>query len=377
MSDNDACANPILVRCKRGEAVESFHRGAAVIADSAGRVVRMWGDCERPCLMNSALKFIQTIPFVESGAVDAFGLGDAEIVLACSSHVGEDLHVELIDRWLKRVGLASSALKCGSHEPFSRSAARRLVRHGNSITPLHNNNSGKHAAFLTTALHLGAAIASYLSDDHPVQLGVLSAIERFTDVGRARMPRAIERCGMPGTALCLRSVAMGMARLGNGMRVGADAAAAASRILRAVRTKPELLVGPRKFSTGLCQLTRGRIVAKGGAEGVFVACLPESGLGVAVKIDDGAARGAELALLGVLTSSGLLTLDEASRAQALSFRAILDAHHRNIGTAEWVAGDVARVSNAGASREYVDVTERCDVNRRTQNSVKQVGVPWL
>src|SRR5262245_19728278 len=128
MSNNDAYANPILVRCKRGEAVESFHRGAAIVADSAGRVVRMWGDCERPCLMNSALKFIQAIPFVESGAVDAFVLGDEEIVLACSSHIGEDLHIQLISRWLERVGLAPNALQCGSHEPFSRSAARRLVR---------------------------------------------------------------------------------------------------------------------------------------------------------------------------------------------------------------------------------------------------------
>ncbi|MDA4805602.1 asparaginase, partial [Enterobacter hormaechei] len=86
-------SNPVLVEVFRGETVESRHRGAVVVTDGDGRIVYSAGDIERPTFPRSAIKAIQALPLVESGAADAYGFGNEELAMACASHSGEPLHV--------------------------------------------------------------------------------------------------------------------------------------------------------------------------------------------------------------------------------------------------------------------------------------------
>src|SRR5262249_43096502 len=142
-------SNPILVETTRGDMVESRHAGAAAVVDAAGRVVRSWGDIHAPVFARSAIKPLQALPLVETGAAERFGLRDAEIALACASHRGEPIHVETVRRWLARADLGPQDLECGSHAPGNAAAAEALIRAGEAPSAVHNNCSGKHSGFLT------------------------------------------------------------------------------------------------------------------------------------------------------------------------------------------------------------------------------------
>ena len=149
-------ANPVLVEVTRGDMVESRHRAAFAVADPRGRVVASAGDIERPVYARSAIKALQAIPLVESGAAEAFGLSDAEIALACASHHGEPRHVETVTAWLARIGCSLEDLECGAHPPTHAASHRALMAAGEEPGAVHNNCSGKHAGFLTLARHLNA-----------------------------------------------------------------------------------------------------------------------------------------------------------------------------------------------------------------------------
>ena len=72
-------ADPVLVEILRGDLVESRHRGAAVVVDAKGKIVACWGDIERPVFARSAIKPLQALPLVESGAADQYRLGVTEL----------------------------------------------------------------------------------------------------------------------------------------------------------------------------------------------------------------------------------------------------------------------------------------------------------
>jgi L-asparaginase II len=280
---------PVAVELWRGPAVESRHRVAVAVAESGGRVTARVGDAEVPVFPRSAIKPIQAVPLVETGAADAFALGDAELALACASHSGEPVHAERVAAWLARLGLTERDLACGAHAPLDREAARELRRAGGVPTPVHNNCSGKHAGMLTTAVHLGEPTEGYLDPAHPVQRRVRAVFEAL--MGAKLGEPGVDGCGVPSWPLPLDRLAVAMANLCE--------RPAAGRLFAAMRAHPDLVAGTGRLDTALMR-ARPDLVAKGGAEGVHVAVLPDRGLAVAVKAEDGAARAADVALLAVL-----------------------------------------------------------------------------
>lgn len=297
---------PVLVEVVRGGVVESRHRGAAVVSDAKGGIVMAWGDVERPVYPRSAAKPLQALPLVESGAADAFGLGPSELALACASHHGETAHVAALAGWLVRIGLGVANLACGAHPPLDPAAARRLVQSGAAATPLHNNCSGKHLGFLTTARHLGEAAAGYIEPDHPVQRRVAAVIAEMAGLDLTRAPRGVDGCGIPVIALPLSGLARAMARMADPATLTPTRAAASRRLLDAMATEPLMVSGSTGFATALLRAAGERVRAKPGAEGVYAASLPTLGLGLALKIDDGAARAAEAAIAAILVRLELL-----------------------------------------------------------------------
>jgi L-asparaginase II len=299
-------ANPVLVELDIGEMRESMHRGAAAITDRDGRLIRQWGDVDCAIYPHSALKLLWTLPLLESGAAARFGLTAAEIVLSASSHLGEKRPVELVEYWLSRCGIPLEALRCGPQRPFSGEAAFQLRLAGLAPGVLHNNNSGKHAGFLTTALHLGEPLEGYLDPEHPVQQRVRAVVEELAGTSFVRVPGARERCGMPAYKLSLRALALAMARFGDHASLPQIRADAVRKLVSAIRADPELLVGRGRLSSAVCASTDGRVIVKGGIEGVFAGALMEHGIGFALKIDDGAQRAAVISLAALLASLGEL-----------------------------------------------------------------------
>lgn len=293
--------NPVLVELTRGELVESRHRGAIAIADATGRIAWSCGDVERAIYPRSAVKMLQALFLVESGAADAFGLGDKELALACASHSGEAFHVETVRAWLARIGLSEHDLACGAP----------AAPDGTPLTRAHHNCSGKHTGFLSDARRLGADPAGYQRPDHPVQQRVLGAIAEMAGVDRAAMPVGVDGCTAPAVALPLGALATAFARIADPAQLPPARAEAARRLDAAVKAQPLYVAGTGRACTALIEAAAGAASVKTGAEGVFVAAITSLGLGIALKIDDGAARASETAIAEALAALGVVPADAA------------------------------------------------------------------
>jgi len=301
--------NPILVEVERGHRVESCHRGTVAVVDAQGRSQLVLGDATRPIFPRSAVKAIQALPLIETGAAEHYGLGDEELALAASSHSGEPAHVAGVERMLKRCGLDATALACGIHWPLNQASAYALARSGRQPSALHNNCSGKHAGFICVACATGVPYAGYAGATHPVQRQVRTIIESLTGVTLGQ--EAIDGCSVPTWAIPLTNLAQGFARFGTGDGLPPARAKAAAQLRAACAAKPFYAAGTDRFCTVLMEALRERLYVKAGAEGVLCAALPQQGLGIAVKCEDGAARGAEVVMAALITR--FLPLDAADR----------------------------------------------------------------
>jgi len=293
-------SDPVLVEVLRGDRVESRHRGAVVVCDAFGGVVLAVGDVEQPVFPRSAVKAIQALPLVESGAADAFGFGDEELALACASHRGEAAHADLAASMLSRAGLDATDLECGSHWPFNQDAMVSLARSGGTPSQLHNNCSGKHSGFLCTCRHLRMNHRGYVGFDHPMQGLIREAIQYVTGADHSRENSAIDGCSIPTHAVPLKSLALGFAKMAAGEGLSPARAKAARRLLYACMAEPFFMSGSDSLDMPLMQAAPGRIFVKSGAEGMFCAALPELGLGVALKCNDGAGRAGDAMIAAVL-----------------------------------------------------------------------------
>lgn len=324
-------ANPVLVEVTRGEMVESRHRAAVAVVDTEGRVVMSVGDLDHRVYARSAIKPLQALALVESGAADAFDLGPAEIALACASHSGEPCHVALVRDWLNRIGCSLDDLECGGHLPSNAAAAAKLLASGGVPERVHDNCSGKHAGFLSVARHRGWATAGYVRYEHPVQQMLLGILEQMTGLDLGEAPRGIDGCGIPQIGIPLGNLALAMARFADPSDQPERRQAACARIRAAMAAEPFLVAGSGRFCTAVMSATGERALIKTGAEGVYCGALPEAGLGIALKVDDGAGRAASVIMGRVLVRLGILSEQERARLSGLLQPPVANRNGREVG----------------------------------------------
>ena len=323
--------NPVLVEVMRGNAVESTHRGAIAVLDADGGLRAGLGDIDRPIFPRSAVKVLQALPLVASGAADAWGLGDAELALACASHGGEERHALAAASMLAKAGVDAAALECGAHWPYVEAAARALAAQGRMPTALNNNCSGKHAGFVCLGCHMAggadakAFVRGYIGPEHAVMREVTAALQATTGHDLATTPRGTDGCSIPTFAVPLRALALAFARVATGVGLSPEHATAARRLRGAVAAEPFMVGGTGRFDSRVMERLGERVFCKVGAEGVYCAALPERGLGVAIKIDDGNnARAAEVVMAAAIEA--LVTLDDA---QSVFMRGLSETVLRN------------------------------------------------
>ena len=296
--------NPVVVEVVRGGRVESAHRGSGALVDADGRIAFAFGDVDRPVYPRSAVKALQALPLIESGAADRLGLAEREIALACASHSGEDEHVELASAMLGKAGRDESVLECGAHWPLGEAAARALARSGRSPGALHNNCSGKHAGFICAACASGIEPEGYVAWDHPVQREVTAALADVTQARLDEVTRGVDGCSIPTYAIPLRALAHGLARFATGRGLSPGRAKAAARIRASVTAHPAVVAGAGRFDTEVMTILGARAFTKSGAEGAYCAALPVLGLGLAVKVDDGGGRAAQAMIAALIRRFG-------------------------------------------------------------------------
>ncbi len=324
--------NPILVEVTRGPLVESRHRGAISVVDGDAKSVLSVGDPLAPVFPRSAVKAIQALPVIETGAADAFGYGDKELALICSSHNGEPEHVARARTILANAGLDEACLECGGHWS-SRGAVMRDQTRIYSQTPpaVCNNCSGKHSGFLATCAHLGIETKSYIHPEHEAMKLVRGVMEDLTGAAHETDSCGRDGCSIPTYAVPLNALALGFARMASGTNLSPQRAQAAKRLFDACMNEPWYVAGTKRFCTNLMELGAGRIFAKTGAEGVFCGAIPELGLGIALKADDGGTRAAEAMMAA--TVAHLLGKDDplADGLAKLSMRTLRNWNGMHVG----------------------------------------------
>jgi len=296
-----ARAPELIVWSRRGPAIDAQHYGHIAVSDADGQLVQALGDPDTSVVLRSAAKPIQALSVVTSGAAQRFGLTSKELAVCCGSHSGSSEHVRTVRNILGRLGLDEANLLCGSHWPSDGPEFDRLKQAGKSPSPLHNNCSGKHAGMLAATLAMEASPAEYLHMDHPVQVLIRKHLTLLSGVEAEDFETATDGCGALTYALPLRSIATAIARLAVPQQLPAHLQSAAVQISQAMTRHPDMIQGIGGFNTELLRAGRGCLMAKGGAEGMFVLGLASCRLGIAVKVVDGAGRAWPPAVLALLS----------------------------------------------------------------------------
>jgi L-asparaginase II len=305
-----------LVGVRRGPRLESVHAVAACACDADGNVLLALGTIDEPVFLRSAAKPFITAAGVRAGTIERFGFEDRELAVMSASHNGEPFHIDVVRAILARIGATESDLRCGAHAPSYPPAAQALHAAGERPTALHNNCSGKHAGILALARVLDAPLEGYLDPTHPAQRAILAFCERVSDDEFGADTLAIDGCGIPTYATSLRHAARSFARLATLAQVDAADAEALARVRAAIVAEPDYLAGTKRFDTDLIRAGNGRIVGKVGAEAVHACALLDGGIGLALKVVDGARRAVPPAVLGLLQQLGALSEDAVAALDA-------------------------------------------------------------
>jgi L-asparaginase II len=312
----------------RGAVVESRHRVHAAVVDEHGALTGIARDATYVTAWRSCAKPFQIMPFLESGGFDSLGWGDDQLALACASHAGEPEHVALAEAMLSDLGMEEGDLACGPHEPLSSRGVRVLRDQGERPRRLHNNCSGKHAAMLARAHTAGWHAYGYEREEHPVQRCCLEAVAKWSGVQPSSIGRAVDGCGVVVFSLPLEGMARAYARLARDARDGQEVPA---RIVHAMQTRPFLVGGTDRFDSILIEETNGDVIAKVGAEGVHSVAVPMRGLGVAIKVEDGAQRAQYAAVVRVLQCLDVLPSRLPTRLEEFVHRPIRNTRNEVVG----------------------------------------------
>lgn len=267
--------------------VESTHRVQAVVCDDRGRILSVAGSAEIATFARSALKPFQALAVTTSGTLERYGLTDKDLAIICSSHKGTIEQVRQVFNVLWRCDIDPSALQCPIPE--------------GKQSPLEYNCSGKHAGMLAVCQQLNWSLDGYLQRNHPVQKLILSKVAELLRMPGEEFISAHDDCGAPTYFMQLGQLAALYARLSSGESLDME------RIVRAMTNNPVMVSGQGEFDTELMRLTQGEIVSKAGAEGVQCLGRVREGMGLAVKVIDGAKRAKYAAAIHLLKQMGWIS----------------------------------------------------------------------
>ena len=306
------------VQVWRGGIAESRHRIQAAVCDASGRSVFATESPGLVTTLRSAAKPFQLLSLVEGGHADRWGFGSEQLAVMAASHTGSAYHVALVQGILDRIGCTPADLACGAENPIDSVERARLARSGEAFSTLHHNCSGKHSGMLALCLAEGWPTAGYEKADHPLQKRMHRTVAEVCGLPVEQVPFAIDGCSVCVFAMPLAAMARGYARLASASITGDAREAALARIREAMHAHPRAVGGEGRFSTSLMEAAP-HLVAKGGAEALECVGWPDRGLGMAIKVEDGSARGVGPAVVLLLDHLG--AIDEATRRRLAAWEA--------------------------------------------------------
>jgi len=327
-----------VVEFTRGGIVESRHRAFVCVVDSAGSVVYSRGDPDFVTFMRSSAKPLQALAVLTTGAADAFGFSDRDMAVISGSHGGEPVHIEQVASILSRIGLTAADLQCGVHPPLDEAARRNLAARHEKPSQLHHNCSGKHSGMLATARHMGEPLQDYLSPSGPTQERITRLIASAASVDPAEIVIGIDGCSAPVHGLSMRAAALAFARIIDPVAVSPEIAEALLRVGRSMRAHPAMVAAHKgRICTELMRAGREHeLCAKAGAEGFYAVAWRDrqsrKGMGMTVKIEDGAQRARNPLVIALLQQFDILPSVLGNDLLDFAERPLVNYARRTVGS---------------------------------------------
>lgn len=371
-----------IVQVTRGVHVESAHRGTIAAVDAGGHLVASLGNAVEPIFVRSCAKPFQALALVCSGAADAYKITEEELAVACASHSGEPEHIRHVQSLLHKARIDPQALHCGIHPPFDRETREHLEAQGTRATVLHNNCSGKHAAMLATSRFLDLTLDDYTDPEHPVQIAIHGILAYLCGLDTEEIDVGVDGCTAPTFFVPIRGFALAMARLaasgtgasptpgrplrrhdiepddedddlidaiedddddvpedddgiGDSFPVPIDEGL--RRVWQAMISHPRLIAGSNgRLCTDLMVVAASfgvPLVAKSGAEGAYALAtvLDDVGLGIAFKVEDGAQRARDSAVIEALFQLEILPEEARGPLAGYHRQTVLNLRQEPVG----------------------------------------------
>jgi len=279
-----------LVHVYRGSCVESIHRGDIVGVDVSGTILFQYGDPYKRTFWRSSAKPFQIIPLVESGGVEAFDLSIKELALMTASHGGEDKHLLILASILKKIGKTLEDLDCGVARPMYDGDFKRLLSENMPFTQGNNPCSGKHSGMLALGVYKSIDLQDYIMVEHPIQRIMHTIISEMAEIDADQIDVAIDGCGVPVFGMPIYNMALAYTKLSGPFDLESSRGQALSKISYAMTQEPYYVAGTKRLDTILMEETKGKVLAKLGAESVYCMSILNKGVGIAMKTEDGAYR---------------------------------------------------------------------------------------
>jgi len=321
----------ILVRSNRNMIIENMHRGSVVMIGAEGRVKAYCGDSRQIAYLRSAAKPLLATALVESGAARAFGLSGAELAIVCGSHTGAPEHAQAVGGILAKLGLQEEDLTLAPDLSLdTKLRERRLADH---VPPrkLYHNCSGKHAGMLALCRHMGWDTAEYQAKEHPVQQMLLCAVADFCGLHSSDVMLGVDGCGVPVHGMPLYNMALGYYNLCNSEQLAGARREAAGAVLDAMSAHPAMVAGEGRFCTELIRSTKGRVIGKLGADGVYCTAEREGGWAMALKIEDGNVAAIPAVVIRAFRQLDILSEEEHQSLRHFAVRDIVNCRGEKVG----------------------------------------------
>lgn len=319
-----------LVTISRSGYIESEHFGCGAIVDSDGKILKEWGDSSQLIFPRSALKPIQSLNLYKDGYIDKANLTEKQIAFSTSSHFAEDIHQELINDWLKNLNLDESMLACGEDWPWQLHNKFKAYEKYKKRRKIFHNCSGKHCAHLAVSVERDLPINNYNSQLHPLQKELFDLIENLSEFKINQI--GVDGCTLPNPMLPINKFGYLLAKFTDYKKID-NLGSVAKKIFEACVNEPDYAGGAESDNSLLTKLFNKRVFFKNGAEGVFLAIIPENKVSIVVKILDGSARAAATAIAGMISE---LDLMDKSKLETYLNRTISNSIDQTVGNITWV-----------------------------------------
>ena len=326
---------PIAVVTRSG-LIECMHSGQLCVTDSNSNIIFHIGDPNTKIFLRSSAKPFIAVAFVESGAMDKFGITLEELAVICSSHSGQDFHRNTVISILHKLGLNEDSLQCGSAEPYNQDVVNKLIKENNSPSPLFNCCSGKHAGMLALCQYYGDPTENYININHPVQQLILKTIAELIGCSAADIILGTDNCTVPGYMISLQQHSYLYSLLASGYSAKSKFSNSLGLINKAMRDNPRMISGDGEFDTELMRGCESKVIGKVGDDGLYCVSVPEKNMGICTKIEDGSERAVYPVIISLLQQLGVLNNTEIENLKAWAAPTVKD--HKGV-----VIGDMLPV----------------------------------